>query len=340
MRKGLLSAGIVLLCACSTIWTELRAAEVADRLLATPSYRARYVERGLLSDRPTVAVEREIIFQRPWKLRVQTLAPKDRAGDLYLYDGDTAIYWWPAELVGIRIRGLTPLDERAVRTHIKTIVGAALRDFAWSAVGTEQVLDYPAIHWRILPVAQGSYYLPHDEWRLESHEFVLKMDVWDGSGKPWYGFEFTQLKFDVPIADRDFDFEYPPNALVFDWDLRDAGITLEEAKKSMNFIVREPSRLPEGHKLHKIVKGRSQIPMLAMLMNDGAAALSLTQNRYAGGGAYVLAVGKPIKVGKATGYANFFGTTTALNWLLDGTELTLVGNLPFPEMVAIAEGVH
>jgi hypothetical protein len=108
----------------------------------------------------------------------------------------------------------------------------------------------------------------------------------------------------------------------------------------MNFTVRVPQALPEGHRINKIVRARGQVPMLAMLMQQGASWLSLTQNRYAERGDYFLPVGKRIVIGKTGGYANFFSGTTTLNWKLGETELTLVGNLPLQELVDIAAGVE
>jgi outer membrane lipoprotein-sorting protein len=332
-------AVVLLVGACSQVWTELRAAEVADGQLSMPGYHARYIERGTLPDRPQVAIVRDITFQKPGLLRVETIAPADRKGDLYIYDGKAATYWWPTELVGIRIRGIRMADEKEFRDHTKYLVAAALRDYAWSLTGNEKIAGHETQHWKVLPIAKGPYFMNFEEWRHPEYQFPLKLEIVDAAGKPWYGMEFTKLEFNTKAGTDAFSFDFPPNALVFDWNLDDEPIALEEARKTMNFTVREPGALPEGHKLNRIVRARGQIPMLAMLMDKGAARLSLTQNRYAGRGDYKLPVGKRVQIGKASGYANFFAGTTTLNWTIDGTELTLVGNLPFNEMLTVAAGV-
>lgn len=327
------------LTACTLVWTELRAAEVADGLFALPSYKARYVERGILPDRPQAEVVRELQYQRPGKVRVETLAPADRKGDLYVFDGQTAIYWWPAELIGIRIQGMPMPDEKAIRAHIKRAVGAALHDYAWSLRETVKLAGQPTEHWTVLPMSKGPYYLPFEEWRHTEYHVPMKIAVTGQDGKPWYGFEFTRFELNASVPDKTFAFEFPANALVFEWNLADANLSLDEARKTMNFTVREPGQLPEGHRINKRVRARGQVPMLATLMEQGASVLSLTQYRYAGRGDYRLPVGKPVQIGKTMGYANFFGGSTTLNWKLDETELTLVGNLPLAEMVAVAASV-
>jgi hypothetical protein len=230
-------------------------------------------------------------------------------------------------------------DEKAVRAHIHDVVEYALHNYAWSLRDNATLADHKVAHWSVLPMTKGAYYLPYEEWRHAEYQFPMKISVADQAGKPWYSFEFTQFRPNAASPAENFNFTFPENAVVFDWDLDDTAISLNDARKTMNFTVREPTRLPEGHRVHKIVRAHGQIPMLAMLMDQGAAWLSLTQNRYTGRGAYQLPVGRPVQIGRAKGFANFFAGSTTLNWMLDGTELTLVGNLPFPQMMEIAAGV-
>jgi hypothetical protein len=340
MRWPALAVPVLVVAAgCSGLWTDLSAAEIADGLLATPAYRGRIVERGLLPDRPDVAVVREIVYAPPGRLSIRTLEPKDRAGDRYVSDGATTTYWWPAEQTAIRVRGLPSMDEAGVRKHVAGLVEGALRDFAWSSPGKGKLLDRPITQWHATPLVNAPAYLAHDEWRDDGYGWPLKLAVTSADGSPWYSYEFTQLQMPATVTSKDFEADLPASTLVFDWDLQDPPVTLEQARAAMNFTVREMKVLPKGRTVHAHVKAHGQVPMLMSLADGDGAWLSLSQNRYTGHGAYVLPVGKAVQVGAVRGYANFAAGMTWINWVVGGTELTLAGNLAWSDLLSIAEGV-
>ena len=337
MRRLIVAAAVI--AACSGTWTGLRAAEATDQLLATPSYKARIAETGLLPDRPQVAVVREIAFRKSGPLRIETTAPADRAGDLYLYDGNTVTYWWPHELLGVRVRGIQLPDEGAYRSYIERIVGQARHDYASALVDAPNVAGQPTQHWKLTPADQRPYLLAHEEWRHRKYYLPMKVDYRDAAGAPWYSMEFQEFAAVNPPA-KLFEFEFPPSALVLDWDLDDPGITLAQAQRTMNFDVRLPARLPEGHSIRKMVRGKGEFPMLMILMDSGAAWLSLSESRALGRSESALAVGKQVPIGSATGYLNFQGASATLSWRMGSTALTLISNLPFADMIAVAASVQ
>jgi hypothetical protein len=167
----------------------------------------------------------------------------------------------------------------------------------------------------------------------------MKLDYRDEAGAPWYSMEFQEFAAVAPSA-KAFEFEFPQNALVLEWNLDDPGIALAQAKKTMNFDVLVPAKLPEGHSVRKIVRGKGEFPMLAILMDQGGTWLSLTESRALGRGEYALAVGKKVKIGANNGYLNFAGGYATVSWRVGITELSLVGNLPFTDLIAIAASVQ
>jgi hypothetical protein len=340
--SSLLCLSLLLAAGCSGLWTELAAAEIASGLLATPDYRGQMVERGILPDRPGVNVVREVVYGRPGRILIRTLSPADRAGDLFIHDGTSATYWYAAEKIGVRVRGITPPDESGVREHVHMLVAAALKDFAWSSPGAEKVLGRPVTIWQATPLVKGPAYLALKEWRDNAYEWPLRLSISADDGSLWYGYEFTALQLPpaTPVAASEFTFDFPPNALVFEWDLHDAPLTLEQARTQMNFTVREMKALPPGRSVRAHVKARGQVPMLMSLADGGGSWLALTQNRSMTRGPYALAVGKPVQVGAAKGYANFAAGSTWISWVLGDTELQLSGNLPWSDMLTIAQGVQ
>jgi hypothetical protein len=106
----------------------------------------------------------------------------------------------------------------------------------------------------------------------------------------------------------------------------------------MNFTVMTPKRLPPGHEVHKIVRSTATLPMILVDMDRGASMLSLTEARYLPIG--IPPLGKPVTIAGQPGVLSFLGAFTTVTWVRDQTLLTLTGNLPFPEMLAVAESVQ
>ncbi len=339
-RKAGLVLGVLCLFGCSKLWAELRAAEMMEGLGATPAYRGESVERGMLPGRPDELLVRALVFQPPFKIRSEVTAPRDRAGDTVVYDGSTVSYWWPAEGLGVRVRGVHPADEKALRAYVKDLVTAALRDYAWSLPESPAFLGQPTDHWKILPLQKAPYRMLHDEWRHKKYQFPLKLQYWEPANTLWYSFEFTRFDPAAAVSDADFQFQYPPNAYVLDWDLDAPGLTLEEARKQMNFPVRVPKKLPPGHKLVKLVKANTDLPMVTLIMNSGARWLTLAENRHMGAPGYTLPVGKRVSIRGNPAAINFFGANTSVYWVQDGTALSLTSNLSLEEILAVAESVE
>lgn len=78
--------------------------------------------------------------------------------------------------------------------------------------------------------------------------------------------------------------------------------------------------------------------MAALLMNKGAAWLSLSELPNMGP-ILVPEIGIPVPVGEEEGVLNFVLGFTIVSWAVDGTALTLIGNLPYPELLQIAASV-
>jgi hypothetical protein len=168
----------------------------------------------------------------------------------------------------------------------------------------------------------------HMVWNDERTTLPVEMTFFDDKNAPWYHFEFRDLAFDEPVAPETFAFTFPENAVVFEWDLDAPGITLDDARRKMNFTVMVPASLPAGHQIDKIVRSTATLPMIVLRMDHGASLVSLTESRYLKIAEPPL--GKAITVAGQPAVLAFLGGFTTVSWVKDGTLLTLTGNLGFP----------
>lgn len=330
---------MVNLAACTSIWAQMISGKVADDILRLESYKGTIVEKGLVPGDPETQVVRELIYQKPWKIRADTTAPQAHAGETFIYDGEQVIMWWPSELFGVRIRGISIPGEDAIREHIERETYNALRAYAYSLDGDYPIAGERADKWRVIPTSDEPYRFNHSVWSHKGYSFPMRIDLFDDKGDFWYGMAFEDIAFDVEVPPDAFAFEFPRNAVVFEWDLRDEGISVEDAKATMNFEVMLPTQLPDGHEVRKIVPSRHCLPVIAVMMDKGATWISLTESRSLGPIAQV-PLGKKVKLSSGReAVLNFMGTYSTLTWVQGRTQLTLIGNIAYPELIAIAGSV-
>ena len=304
--------------------------------LAMGAVRSRLVERWAGSSRPVV---RELRTSAAGAVRVEVLEPASRAGELFLYDGETITLWWPRHLMGVRIRGMQPPDEAALRASWEQDALWSLHSFDITYEGVETLAQRSAERWRSTPTRQGPYLHRTQTWLDRTTAFPLAVEIRDEDDALFYAMEVQQMEtveVDDPSA---FQHRFPRNAVVFDWDLRDPGQPLEEIQRSMNFGLRLPTALPEGVELTKTVRGRHALPMAVSLMEGGQRWLSLTQAR-ALPGAVDPNLGVPVEVAGQPGVLVFAGSFTSVSWNQGDAALTLVGNLPYPQLLAVAASVE
>ncbi len=317
--------------ACANVWAGGIARNVAAGLKSIKSYRGITVETGIAE----VPVERTVLYGRPWKIRIETTTPGPHAGELFLYDGETITLWYPQQLFGVRIRGAQPPSDAEALHHIERLTRTNLNAYTFALQSENaRVAGQRAVHWVVRPARRAPFRFLHRVWNHDSSTLPIKMEFYREDKAPWYSFEFKELVFDVPVAADAFVFTFPKNAVVFEWDLGAPGITLDEARESMNFKVLVPSELPAGHSIKKIVRSPHCLPMLVMAMDHDGSMLSLVQSRYSGLATQPLGI--DITLGDIPATLSFMGAFVVISWVKDGTLLTLTGNLDFPTMVAVA----
>lgn len=343
MKRWWILALTLPLTACTALFAQAISSRVSDDLLSLESYSGELIETGLLPD-PTAELKKRVLYQKPWKVRVEVEAPAERAGDLYVYDGQTLTLWWPKELFGVRVHGVPSPGDGAIRAHLKRETDQNLAAYAFNLVGEEQVAGAPCARWKVLPKDPAApYRMEHESWMHADYSIPLRMSF-RGPGAeegaaPWYAMRYTSFQDKAAVPPDAFALSLPKNAVVFEWDWSDEGITLAAARETMNFTLRLPKALPEGFQLSKIVRGRHDLPMVSFRLGQGGTWLSLTENRnYAG--QLSMPVGRKVKLGEVEGYLNFMGPFAVLSWALGDCQLTLIGNLSFPQLLEIARGVE
>lgn len=341
MKKSRILGVITLLAcsSCTSIWANSIASKMTDNLLSLESMQGDLVQKKILPDSPGTDVRQTVTYQKPWKIRAEVTAPAAIKGSLFLYDGSRSIVWWPTELFGMRVSNIGSPDRDEVYRHLAHESTVALRDYAFSMSGVEKVAGVDTNLWEILPMVDDGYHHYHRMWMVERYSIPLKVEILDQDKKLWYGMEYTKAAFNTPLPDNAFAFEFPQNAMVIDFDAADPGISLEEARQTMNFTVMQPRNLPEGLKVRKLIRAKGTVPMLDMILDSGGTRVSLFQS-HAFGATPLMKFGKEVRIGKNKGMLSFTGPFSSIVWIKDKTQLTLIGNLSYPQLLQLAASVE
>lgn len=333
MGAGAFLVGALVSTSCTNIKAHLMARAATEGLYSIASYEAQLTEHGLLRREPGVPVVKTVFYQRPWRVRAEVVSPPDHAGELLVFDGAALSIWWPRTHVGLRIRGLETPARREAAAAVFHNCSWILDHYALDDEGPGRRGGRDVEHWKCTPLRDEPFLAPYHAWLDAESSIPLKLSVRDAAGNEWYGMEFDSFDLDAAIPADAFQFEFPPEALVFECDLAGPGVTPAEAQELVDFPILQPA----GREVGKVVLGGDleAAPMVVLLLPDGARWLSLTEMLNTGP-AVVPEVGIAVRIGEHDGVLNFVFGYTIVSWSVDNTALTLIGNRPWPEMLAIA----
>ncbi|MBL4844210.1 MAG: hypothetical protein JKY65_01680 [Planctomycetes bacterium] len=336
---GALVTGALLATSCTTMQAHIMAHQASVGLHTLHSYRGTLTERGLLRDEPGTDVVKTIAYSRLWKVRVEVTAPDDHAGELFVFDGSTISMWWPRYYFGLRIRGVKIPSKQAIDQAILDSCYWAVENYDYSNKGSSVERGRKVRQWLGVPSEPRLFRYPYRAWLDDQFGVPLKIRIENEPDHEWYGMALGPIAFGVEVPEETFAFEFPSDAVVHEWDLDAPGVTLEEAQERTKFPLLVPSKLPAGHRIRKIVLSNNQeTQMAALLMNKGAAWLSLSELPNMGP-ILVPEIGIPVPIGGEEGVLNFALGFTIVSWSVENTALTLIGNLPYPELLQIAASV-
>ena len=100
---------------------------------------------------------------------------------------------------------------------------------------------------------QEAFMFKQKLWVDKETWMPLRMETYDKDGKLIMSMEYRNVEFNTGIPDSEFEFKIPDGAKVVTREMTlPKEVTLDEARKSVNFSVAVPTYLPEGYILDKV----------------------------------------------------------------------------------------
>jgi hypothetical protein len=306
----------------------------AEAPFGLASYKGRLVEHA--AGLPAVA--REVSYRAPDLVSAKVVEPASRAGERVAFDGAALHFYWPQQLFGSSFRGTPPLTEREGRDALAQGGLWTLRHNDVRFAGVETVAGRPADRYELAPKRAQPFVWPTTVWLDQASSLPLKTEIRDRPDHVWYAVEFEKVEVNAADDGVGYGVAFPGNTLKFDFDLRDPDQPVEALQRGLNFKLLVPTALPDGMRVTRVVKGRHALPMAAVVSQQGARWLTLTEIRRA-----VRSLEKdsgiPVQVGPHAGSLNMLGGFISVSWLQGDTALTLVGNVSLAEVMRAAASV-
>ncbi|MCX9012043.1 MAG: DUF4367 domain-containing protein [Candidatus Methanoperedens sp.] len=169
----------------------------------------------------------------------------------------------------------------------------------------------------------------------------LRIETYDKDGKLMMTMEYRNVEFNTGIPDSEFEFKIPEGARVVTREMiLPKEMTLDEARKSVNFTVIVPEYLPEGYLLDKTTVfkfGETQSLSISYKKGDEMtiSIFETNQSKTVPKGKFETVKIKGIEARYIdTGYGR------SLSWAWKGTDISIHGDISREELIEVAESVR
>jgi len=244
---------IVLLAGCVEMSAEQIASEMQKKFENLRDYKGT-MSITMSFDGESRETESDFMSLMPAKSWMKT-TKGDGAGDIFVSNGTTMwSYNSTANEVTIIELPKTKKDNLGQADYVK-IVKNMLEQNDVKMSGSEKIDGRETFILEMMPKnkTQEAFTFKQKLWADKETWMPLRMETYDKDGKLIMTMEYRNVEFNTGIPDSEFEFKIPEGAKVVTREMTlPKEVTLDEARKSVNFTVAVPSYLPEGYILDKV----------------------------------------------------------------------------------------
>lgn len=295
------------------------------------SYHGVLVEKGVLD---SGEMRSEISFKRPYQFISRVVSPESYAGVTLTYSGTQLTVYYPKINYAILFDNLTPPtsddEQRLIADAYRHNVATYNYDMGDSGTvaGLPVVtLDYTAKH-------KGAVHPSGSVQVYDKYSFMLAGEL-RFANSVRYSFHFDQMMFNPVLDDRLFDAALPKNVILARWDMSSTGIPEPEMRESANFDYTLPAKLPAGFVFDRIVRQEGPVPAFTVVYRRGAQFVFLSLFRDTGLRPASEEHGIKVKRGRLL----ISPTLSSYTFTTKGTMYIFTSNLPFDELLALADQI-
>ncbi|MGE5576939.1 MAG: sigma-E factor regulatory protein RseB domain-containing protein [Syntrophothermus sp.] len=289
---------------------------------------------GTGGDEHTTVVK--IFHRRPGLTRYEYQESADRAGWVVIDDGADI---WQFEPRGRLVISFRSISGARLRQQQAEELELLRRNYRFRHGGIGKVADREAHIVEITPKHPGS---PSQRlWIDRENSLTLKTEKFRANGSLEYLSYFVDIDMAASPDEELFQVKIPPGVDV----VRHPGVNIFEpvpvlrAKTGVN--IRLPNRLPPGF----VFAGASMAALaqfkggVYLKFTDGLNVISLFETVAPRGRVYVVDNARRVSIGGIVGYLMENCDVQLLNWTANGTNYTLIGEVPPEVLLQMAESI-
>ncbi len=281
----------------------------------------------------------KMMNKMPDKNRIEYLEPAEMAGQIMVNDGKTIWNYNPTknEVTRMDMPEIGKLSEQDYTRSIKEL----LNQTDISCLGTDKFEGRSVYIIKASP-KNGSMGIRYNMFVDSENWMPLKMEMFDKNDKLMTSIEYRDIKFNTGISDSEFEFKVPEGAKVVTRELPapPKKMTLEEARKEVNFTVLTPSYLPEGYMFDSATVFKyDDKESVSLLYRNSSSTLVLTEKLLDDIQRPDFGEVEKVSINGAEGKLISLPGSNMLVWNNGKLELMLSGTFSKEEMIKVAGSV-
>ncbi len=250
-RTGIILLAVIVISLISGCTANMSAEQIAEQMKtkqdSIKDYSATMVIASEFGGKSEMA-KAKMMNKMPDKSRIEYLEPAEMAGQVMVNDGKTIWSYDPKknEVTRMDMPEISKPSEQDYTQSIKELLNQT--DISYQ--GTEKfegrsvyIIKASPKNGSMLMGIRYSMLVDSENW------MPLKIEMFDKNDKLMTSIEYRDIKFNTGIPDSEFEFKVPEGAKVITRELPapPKKMTLEEARKEVNFTVLSPSYVPSGY---------------------------------------------------------------------------------------------
>jgi len=303
------------------------------------TYEGIICEKGILPNHESVKTF--VRYKKPGLMMAKTLSPDILKGDYFGFDGKTIYIYYAKLKFGILISGINdviPDSDLSIQQRLRKNAWRIINDYDIDYRGRQNIAQRSTHLYQLIHHNNNQYSPKEWVWNDIEFSIPLKLTMYTQTDTLFYKIEYEQITFNQGIEKKQFEYEFPLGTMIAKWDLSGKNYSPNDIKQSLNFPIQIPHHLPESFNRKKIVKSENSIPAICLIYSDGIYHMLLSEMK-----AYGLTVdylrGISIPSINHTAKLNFFGDEIVISWVKNDILFLLSSNLPYNDVIGIAEKI-
>lgn len=330
----LLCAGLMLVFQqglfCQTL-LRLQRHVMVKRAMALDSYSGELLENGTAAGQ----LRYRIHARRPASFSSEVVSPGPYQGVRTVYHERTLRAYFPASKFGYEFKNVPPLTPAEEGAYLRANFDWYTRTYNPRLRNKQRIAGYMTTRVNYPPRSKRPYLYYSFAWLEERYAFPLATRILDGKDE-LYSSEWREILFNRKSPAAAFRFEFPAGANVARWDLAARAYTATEARAAAPHL-RFALPVVRDLRLEKLVRLAGIVPGFTAVYRRSPYYLYC---------AMVKDLGLPLHEGPAVTIQGrhryrlrFAPINTGVDFNAGGVRYTLVSNLPYPELLALADTI-